>query len=50
MQEKFEDGRTYKNDEESSYRLREERIAQMAGSTYLAKWLDEQDLYNISER
>ncbi|WP_449355197.1 hypothetical protein ACUL41_03450 [Virgibacillus natechei] len=50
MQERFDDGRTYKNDEESNYELREERIAQIAGSTFLAKWIKEQGLFQITDR
>lgn len=50
LQKRSKDGRTYKNDEENNYRLREERIAQISSSTYLAKWIEHQELYDITNK
>ncbi|SDE07029.1 LamG domain-containing protein [Auraticoccus monumenti] len=40
LQDRFPDGRTYLNDTESNYRLREERTAQIAAHTFLTRFLN----------
>lgn len=49
FQNRFEDGRTYKNDLENNFSLKEERIAQIASTTFLTKWLERQGAYSISD-
>ncbi|MRG87582.1 NEW3 domain-containing protein [Salinibacillus xinjiangensis] len=50
MQERFEDGHSYDGLDESNYRLREERIAQIAGLSYLAKWIKKQGVFHVTDR
>lgn len=40
LQDRFDDGHTYLNTIESNYRLREERTAQIAAHTFLARFLN----------
>lgn len=48
LQKRSIDGRTYKNNIENNYKLKEERIAQISSSTYLAKWVEHQKLYGFT--
>lgn len=48
LQNRSIDGKTYQNESENNYRLKEERISQIISTTFLAKWIDHQNLYDIT--